>query len=351
MKQRAIEVAVAGASGYAGGELLRLLAGHPGMDARVAAAGGSAGARVTEVHPQLPAYGAMTFSETTLDALSGFDVVFLALPHGESVKLAEDLLATGTTVVDLGADYRLHDAADWQQWYGTPHPTPGALGSWPYGLPELPGARELMRDSNKVAVPGCYPTAVSLGLAPLLAAGLVEPADIVTVAASGTSGAGRSAKSSLLASELMGDTSAYKVGAHQHTPEIEQALTHVAGAQVRLSFTTVLVPMPRGILATSTAKLRPGVTTADLTGALHAAYDDEAFVFVLPQGQWPHTAATLGSNACHVQVTADTHSGRAVVVSALDNLCKGAAGQAVQCANILLGLDEAAGLSAMGLAP
>ena len=346
-----VRAAVAGASGYAGGELLRLLAGHPSIEVVVAAAGSSAGAPVTSLHPHLPTYAGQLFASTDLASLSGADVVFLALPHGESAALAADLLAAGLKVVDLGADFRLHDEADWERWYGGPHPAPDVLGSWPYGLPELPGARAALTGSAKVAVPGCYPTAVALGLTPLLAAGLIEPQDIVTVAASGTSGAGRSAKSALLAAELMGDMHAYKVGAHQHTPEIEQALTSVAGSQVTLSFTTMLAPMPRGILATSTARLKPGVMTAELTGALQAAYDEEAFVFALPAGHWPHTGATLGSNACHIQAVADLHSGRAIVVSALDNLGKGAAGQAVQCANLLLGLDESAGLTPIGVAP
>ncbi|MDQ1709761.1 MAG: N-acetyl-gamma-glutamyl-phosphate reductase [Frankiaceae bacterium] len=343
--------AVAGASGYAGGELLRLLAGHPDVGLAVAAAGNSAGAPVTSVHPHLTAYAGRSFAATEVETLRGADVVFLALPHGESVRLAGDLLAAGCVVVDLGADHRLADPQQWEQWYGAPHADPDSLGSWPYGLPELPGARAALAGSKRVAVPGCYPTAVSLGLAPLLAAGLIEPADIVTVAASGTSGAGRSAKTALLASELMGDLSPYKVAAHQHTPEIEQALGAVAGTPVTLSFTTLLAPMPRGILATSTARLMPGVGTAELTAALHAAYDDEPFVFALDDGQWPHTASTYGSNACHIQAVADAHSGRAIVVSALDNLCKGAAGQAVQCANLLLGLDETAGLTAIGVAP
>jgi N-acetyl-gamma-glutamyl-phosphate reductase len=343
-------VAVAGASGYAGGELLRLLAAHPDLDIVSAAAGASAGEQITSVHPHLQSYAGQSFARTDAAAFADADVVFLALPHGESVGLVADL-PPDALVLDLGADHRLTDPAAWKRWYGTDHGNPSTLGTWPYGMPELPGARAALVGAKRVAVPGCYPTAVSLGLAPLLAAGLVEAADLVVVAASGTSGAGRSAKTALLASELMGDMSAYKVGAHQHTPEIEQALTAVAGEGVRLSFTTTLAPMPRGILATSTARLADGVGTAQLLEALHAAYDDESFVAVLAEGQWPHTGSTLGSNSCHVQAVADTHSGRAIVVSAIDNLCKGAAGQAIQCANIALGLDETAGLTAMGIAP
>jgi N-acetyl-gamma-glutamyl-phosphate reductase len=337
---------VAGASGYAGGELLRLLSAHPDLDLGAVCAGSQAGLPVGAVHPQLPGLGDAVFASTDVGVLAEADLVFLALPHGESAAIGDALLDRGRTVVDLAADHRLADGAAWGQWYGGPH-----AGGWPYGLPELPGARAALAGSDRVAVPGCYPTAVALALAPLLAAGLVEPADIVIAAASGTSGAGRSAKIGLLGSEVMGDVHAYKVGSHQHTPEIEQALTAVAGAPVTVSLTTTLAPMPRGMLATSTARLRPGVSTADLRASLQVQYADEPFVFVLPEGRWPHTAATVGSNACQLQVVADGHSGRAVVVSAIDNLGKGAAGQAVQCANLLLGLHETAGLTSAGVAP
>jgi N-acetyl-gamma-glutamyl-phosphate reductase len=250
-------------------------------------------------------------------------------------------------VVDLGADFRLADESAWARYYGGRH-----AGTWAYGLPELPGARELLSEATRVANPGCYPTSVVVGLAPLLAAGLVEPADVVVVASSGTSGAGRKATPTLSASEVMGSLSVYKAGgAHQHTPEMEQALTAAAGAAVTLSFTPVLAPMPRGILATSTARLTAGTTTESLRDALHAAYDDEPFVHVLSSDAWPTTAATLGSNCVHLQVAADAHAGRAVVVAALDNLVKGAAGQAVQNANLVLGLDETAGLPVSGVAP
>ncbi|MBV9096993.1 MAG: N-acetyl-gamma-glutamyl-phosphate reductase, partial [Frankiaceae bacterium] len=253
-----------------------------------------------------------------------------------------------TLVVDLGADFRLRSAADWERWYGGPNSGGTAhAGTWVYGMPELPEARPAIRGSRRIANPGCYPTSIILALAPVLAAGLVERDDIVVVAASGTSGAGRTATPRLLGSEVMGDLTPYKVGgAHQHLPEIRQALD--AGT---MSFTPVLAPMPRGILATSTAKLRPGVSTAQLRDALGAAYDGEPFVTLLPEGQWPHTAATFGSNACQLQVIADADAGRAVVVAAIDNLGKGAAGQAVQNANLALGYDETAGLTANGVAP
>jgi N-acetyl-gamma-glutamyl-phosphate reductase len=336
-----MRAAVAGASGYAGGELLRLLLAHPGLEIGPLAAGSSAGLPVTDLHPQLPALADRTFGPTDPAALAESDVVFLALPHGESGPLVAQL-PPELPVVDLGADFRLGDAEAWQRFYGTPY-----AGHWPYGLPEL--FRDDLRGATRIANPGCYPTSVALALAPLLTAGLVDPADLVVVAASGTSGAGRAAKPNLLGTEVMGDLSAYKVGAHQHGPEIRQTLSRVAGADVTLSFTPVLAPMPRGILATCTA--RTTATEADLRAALVEQYDDEPFVHVLPAGRWPHTAATAGSNACHLQVTVDADAGRAVVVSAIDNLGKGAAGQAVQCANLALGLDETAGLSSAGVAP
>ena len=340
-----MRVAVAGASGYAGGELLRLLAGHPELDVVVAAAGSRAGEPLAAVHPQLAGLD-LALVPTEPATLADADVVFLALPHGESAALAP-YLTQDQLVVDLGADFRLRDAAAWERYYGIPH-----AGTWTYGMPELPGARAEIAASRRIANPGCYVTAVSLALAPLLAAGLVEADDIVVVAASGTSGAGRAPKASLLGSEVMGNMSPYKVGGtHQHTPEMAQNLSAAAGGPVSLSFTPLLAPMPRGILATCTAVLRPGVGEAELRAALAAAYDPEPFVHLLPPGLWPATAATFGSNAVHLQVAADLDAGRAVVVAAEDNLVKGASGQAVQNANIALGLPETMGLSALGVAP
>ncbi|MGH8893178.1 MAG: N-acetyl-gamma-glutamyl-phosphate reductase, partial [Actinomycetes bacterium] len=286
------------------------------------------------------------FGPTDPAQLAEADLVFLALPHGESAAVVAQLPAD-LPVVDLGADFRLQDPAQWSRYYGGPH-----AGTWTYGLPELPGTREHVAAATRVANPGCYPTSVVLGLAPLLAAGLVEPSDVVVVASSGTSGAGRKTSATLLASEAMGALSAYKVGgAHQHIPEIEQALSDPAGSPVTVSFTPVLAPMPRGILATSTARLVPGTTTTSLREALQAAYDHEPFVHLLPEDCWPTTGATLGSNCAHLQAAADEHAGRAVVVTALDNLVKGAAGQAVQNANLVLGIDETAGLPVSGVAP
>jgi N-acetyl-gamma-glutamyl-phosphate reductase len=329
--------AVAGASGYAGGELLRLLLAHPDLELGPVCAGSSAGSAVTDLHPQLPQLAGRTFSTTTPELLAQADVVFLALPHGESGALARRL-PDGLAVIDLGADHRLAESRDWDRWYAGPH-----AGAWTYGLPELPGQRALVADSRRVAGTGCYAAAIALALAPLVRDGAVDADDVVAVAASGTSGAGRSAKAGLLGTEVMGDLSPYKVGSHQHVPEIKQA----TGA-TSLSFTPVLAPMPRGILATVTARPRSG---QDARKVLEQAYADEPFVHVLPEGRWPHTAATYGSNSVHLQATVDRDSGRVVVVSALDNLGKGAAGQAVQCANLVLGLPETAGLSVSGVAP
>lgn len=341
-----IQVAVAGASGYAGGELLRLLAAHPEFDVLLAAADTRAGEPLSAVHPQLIGHPELILSATDPAGFVPADVVFLALPHGASAALAAQL-GPEQLIVDLGADFRLRDAAAWERFYQLPH-----AGTWTYGMPELPGARAQLAGAKRIANPGCYPTAVTLALAPLLAAGLVEAVDIVVVAASGTSGAGRKAHANLLGSEVMGDLSAYKIGGvHQHTPEITQNLGAATAEPVSVSFTPTLAPMPRGILATCTARLKAGVDTAALRAALAAAYQDEPFVHLLAAGRLPHTAATFGSNAVHLQAAADLDSGRAVVVAALDNLGKGAAGQAIQNANIALGLAETLGLSAFGVAP
>ncbi|GIJ22771.1 N-acetyl-gamma-glutamyl-phosphate reductase [Micromonospora lutea] len=331
-----IRAAVAGASGYAGGELLRLLAGHPEFDLVVATAHSQAGQRLDAVHPHLTGLD-VTFGETRPEVLAEADLVFLALPHGESAAIAAQLPA-GVRIVDLGADHRLADADAWARYYGGRH-----AGTWTYGLPELPGQRERIAAADRVANTGCYAATITLALAPLIAAGVAQPDDVVVVAASGTSGAGRGAKAHLLASEVMGDLSPYKVGAHQHVPEIKQA-TGATG----LSFTPVLAPMPRGILATVTA-LPTGA--ADPRAVLAQAYADAPFVHLLPEGRWPHTAATLGGNSCHLQAGVDVDSGRLIVVAALDNLGKGAAGQAVQNANLMFGLPETTGLSVWGTAP
>jgi N-acetyl-gamma-glutamyl-phosphate reductase len=330
-----LSAAVAGASGYAGGELLRLLDAHPDLSVEVVTAASSAGELVTSVHPHLRQFSGQVFEPTDAARLAEADVVFLALPHGQSAVIASQL-PEHILVVDLGADFRLRDPALWVKFYGGSHA----------------GARSLITGSRRIASPGCYATAITLALAPLYAAGLAEPDDIVVVAASGTTGAGRGMRPNLMASEVMGSLSPYKVGGtHQHTPEIEQALSDVAGQPVTMSFTPVLAPMPRGILATCTARPTEGASLAGLREVFDAAYGIEPFIYVMPPGEWPQTGATLGSNSVHLQVAFDEHAGRIVVVSALDNLTKGAAGQAIQNANIALGFDETTALPVAGVTP
>ncbi|WP_460937263.1 N-acetyl-gamma-glutamyl-phosphate reductase [Phycicoccus ginsengisoli] len=343
-------VAVAGASGYAGGEVLRLLLGHPELQVGAVTAASSAGQRLGSVHPHLTPLADRVVEDTTIATLAGHDVVVLALPHGHSARIAADL-PDDVVVVDCGADFRLRDAQAWATFYDTPW-----AGSWAYGMPELcvPGGRQraALEGTRRIAVPGCYPTAVSLALAPGYAAGVLAAHDVVVVAASGTSGAGKAAKAHLLGSEVMGAMSPYGVGGvHRHTPEIEQNLRGVAGDDVTVSFTPTLAPMPRGILATCTAPLAAGADPAQVREAWVQAYDGEPFVHVLPEGQWPSTASVLGSNSVHVQVTVDERVGRVVAVAAVDNLTKGTAGAAVQCANLALGLPETAGLPVAGIAP
>jgi N-acetyl-gamma-glutamyl-phosphate reductase len=338
-------VGVTGATGYAGGEVCRLLAGHPNLRLAGVHANSSAGRRLGELQPHLTPFADLEVQPSDAGSLAGYDVVVLALPHGESAAIAAQL-SDDTLVIDCGADHRLNDPASWARWYGGEH-----AGSWPYGLPELPGQREKLATARRIAVPGCYPTSVTLAMAPALAAGLVEP-DVVIVAASGTSGAGKSVKPHLLGSEVMGAASAYGVGGvHRHTPEMMQNLAQAAGQPVSVSFTPTLVPMSRGILATCSAKLTAGTDTAAARAAYEKAYADEPFVHLLPEGQWPTTAAVLGANTVQLQLAVDPDAGRLVVVAAVDNLTKGTAGGALQCANIALGLPETTGLPVVGVAP
>jgi len=345
MHMTTTSVAVAGASGYAGGELLRLLLGHPHVEIGALTGASNAGERLGALQPHLVPLADRVLQETSLETLGGHDVVFLALPHGQSGPIAAEL-GDDVLVVDCGADFRLADPALWERFYGGSH-----AGTWPYGLPELPGAREALRTTRRVAVPGCYPTVSTLALAPAVQHGLVVP-DVVVVAASGTSGAGKAAKPHLLGSEIMGNASAYGVGGvHRHTPEIIQNLSALTEASVGVSFTPVLVPMSRGILATASAPLAEGVGADDVRAAYEKAYGDEPFVHLLPEGLWPQTQAVTGSNAVHLQVTVDEDARRMVAVGAVDNLSKGTAGAAVQCMNLALGLDEGTGLTTIGLAP
>ncbi len=337
--------AIAGASGYAGGELLRLLLGHPEIEIGALTAGSNAGTPLLQHQPHLLPLADRTLVPTTVEELRGHDVVFLALPHGQSADLAQQL-GDDVLVVDCGADFRLNDADAWERFYGTPH-----AGTWPYGLPELPGQRERLTGARRVAVPGCHVTVATLGLFPALAEQLVEP-DLTVVAVTGTSGAGKAPKPNLVGSEIMGALSPYGVGgAHRHNPEIIQNLTSVTGEPVRLSFTPVLAPLPRGILATCTAPLRPGTTADQVRAAYETTYADEPFVHLLPEGTWPNTAMTVAANTTLVQVTVDPDANRVVAVAALDNLTKGTAGGAIQSTNIALGLPEDTGLPLAAVAP
>ncbi|OON82187.1 N-acetyl-gamma-glutamyl-phosphate reductase [Streptomyces tsukubensis] len=341
----AVRAAVAGASGYAGGEVLRLLLGHPGVEVGALTGNSNAGQRLGALQPHLAPLADRVLQETTAEALAGHDVVFLGLPHGQSAAVAQQLGDT-VLVVDMGADFRLADAADWEKFYGSPH-----AGTWPYGLPELPGARAALKGSRRIAVPGCYPTAVSLALFPAYAAGLAENEAVIT-AASGTSGAGKAPKPHLLGSEVMGSMSPYGVGGiHRHTPEMIQNLSAAAGGRVTVSFTPTLAPMPRGILATCSARARPGVDAEAVRAAYEKTFAGEPFVRLLPEGQWPSTAAVYGSNTAQIQVALDEAAHRIIVISAIDNLTKGTAGGAVQSMNIALGLPEETGLPTVGVAP
>lgn len=362
-------VAIAGASGYAGGELLRLLAAHPEFEIQTVTGHSSAGRPLIESQPHLRSLAHLTLKATTPEVLDGHDIVFFALPHGASGALTAQLTNV-RLAVDCGADHRLESSDDWAAFYGGEH-----HGAWSYGVPELirsgsaqpasgsadgastAGAQHKQRDhlvgATRIAAPGCNASTVALSLAPGIAAGVIEPEDIVTVLAVGPSGAGKAAKTHLLGAELMGTANPYAVGgSHRHIPEIQQGLRN-AGAKTdpTISFTPVLVPMSRGILATSTARITPGTTANEVRAAWEQAYADEPFVHVLPEGVFPRTADTLGANTCLMGVAVDEAAGRVVVVAALDNLAKGTAGAAIQSANIALGLPETTGLGVNGLAP
>ncbi|MDT3346194.1 N-acetyl-gamma-glutamyl-phosphate reductase [Microbacterium aquilitoris] len=345
-------VAVSGASGYAGGEILRLLASHPDVEIRTVTAHSNAGQPLIDHQPHLRSLAHLTLQDTTPDILAGHDVVFLALPHGQSAQYT-DMLEGVPLVIDAGADHRLTDPAAWDAFYGGAFSEP-----WAYGVPELPTGTAKQRDAlvgaRRIAAPGCNASTVSLSLAPGVAAGVIDPGDIVTVLAVGPSGAGKSLKTNLLASEILGTANPYAVGGtHRHIPEIRQALAAAAPAEtdIRISFTPVLVPMARGILATSTAPIAPGVTDAQIRGAWESAYADEPFVHLLPEGSFPRTADVLGANTALLGLAIDRAAGRVVVVAAVDNLVKGTAGAAIQSMNIALGLTESTGLSVNGVAP
>lgn len=348
--------AIAGASGYAGGEVIRLLANHPDINATTFTAHSNAGQKVGSVQPHLRSVADQTFLETSAENLAGHDVVFLALPHGKSGELSDAVaqLSPDTLIVDCGADHRLHNQSDWDAFYGGEFHQP-----WTYGVPELlvgeTKQREALKDTKRIAAPGCNASSVSLALAPGVAAGLIDPADLVAVLTVGPSGAGKALKTNLLASEILGSASPYAVGGvHRHIPEIQQALREATAGpspEVNISFTPILVPMARGILSTCTAPVVPGTTEDDLRSAWLNIYEDETFVRVLPAGEHPATADTVGANTLLMSLDFDKAAGRVVIIAALDNLAKGTAGAAIQSVNIALGLPESAGLTVNGVAP
>ena len=337
-----MKAAVVGASGYAGGELLRLLQTHPSFIPTEITAHANAGELISSLHPHLVAYGDQVFSSINIDKLRDADLLFLAMPHGESAKVIAQL-REDQLIVDLGADYRLHSASSWKKYYGGEH-----AGTWTYGMPELPGTRADISNSTKIANPGCYATAIVLGIAPALT--IIDHSDIVVVAASGTTGAGRSSKTSLSASEVMGSLTSYKFGGvHQHTPEIEESLSGLVQSPVNISFTPILAPIPRGILATITSRLSRPIGEDELRSLYSIQYGSEEFVSLLPKGVLPKTSSVLGSNKVQIQVAIDEHAKRVVISVAIDNLGKGAAGQAIQNANLIAGLPESTGLLMDGL--
>jgi len=339
-----MKTGVIGASGYAGGELLRLISSHPNFKLSYIAAGSGAGELITSVHPALQNFAGQKFEETNTNLANACELLFMALPHGESAKLVSQL-DSSVKIIDLGADFRLVDSDSWKKYYGGDH-----AGTWTYGLPELTGGRENIASSTRVANPGCYATAIALAISPALESGLVAVDDVVVVAASGTTGAGRSAKINLLGSEVMNSLTSYKFGGgHQHTPEIEESLSRNNEGRVKVSFTPILAPMPRGILATVTVKITGELDTASAQKIYSNYYDESAFVTLLEAGALPATSSVTGTNNVHMQVAVDSHANRLVVSCVIDNLGKGAAGQAIQNANLICGLPETTGLNVLGV--
>ncbi|MGO1854605.1 MAG: N-acetyl-gamma-glutamyl-phosphate reductase [Microbacteriaceae bacterium] len=343
-------VAVSGASGYAGGEILRLLAGHPDIEIRTVTAHSNSGQPLIEHQPHLRSLAHLTLQDTTPEILAGHDIVFLALPHGQSGQYT-DALGDVPLVIDAGADHRLTSQDSWDAFYSGHFHEP-----WAYGVPELivdgGKQRENLRDAKRIAAPGCNASTVSLSLVPGVAAGVIDPSDIVSVLAVGPSGAGKSLKPHLLGSELLGTATPYAVGGtHRHIPEIQQALTAAGAKAPRVSFTPVLVPMARGILATSSAPIVAGATDEQIRAAWQSAYGDETFVQLLPEGHFPRTADVLGANTALIGLAIDRAANRVTVVTAVDNLVKGTAGAAIQSMNLALGLEEGTALTTNGVAP
>ena len=343
-------VAVAGATGYAGGEILRLLVNHPRyLDGTLtidALTGNSnAGQLGADVLPHIPQLADHVIEETTVEVLSRHDVVFLGLPHGFSAEIGA-ALPDSTLVLDCAADFRLRNADDWTAYYGSEH-----AGSWPYGIPEMPGHREQITTARRIAVPGCFPTGATLAALAAAAQGLVEPSfNIVSV--TGVSGAGKKANVDLLGAETMGSVKAYNTaGKHRHTPEMVQNIAEVTDEDLTVSFTPVLAPLPRGILSTVTAPLKDGVTEASARAAFEEFYAGEPFIRLLPEGRQPQTQHVVGTNMCLLQVEVDEGAGVLLVTSVIDNLTKGTGGAAVQCMNLALGFQETDGLPQAAVAP
>jgi N-acetyl-gamma-glutamyl-phosphate reductase len=342
-----IRAGIVGGSGYTGVELLRLLAAHPLVELSAITSRGEAGQAVAELFPSLRGRIDLRFTAPQVSALSGCDIVFFATPHGVAMTMAPELLASGVRIVDLGPDFRLRDAAAWRQWYGTEHTCPELLSEAVYGLPEV--YREALRGARLVAAPGCYPTAVQLGFLPLLESGLVDESSLIADAKSGVSGAGRKAAVGVLYAEASDTLKAYAVGGHRHLPEIRQGLEAVAGKAIGLTFVPHLTPMIRGIHATLYARLLdPG---ANLQALYENRFQGEAFVDVMPAGSHPETRSVRGANICRLAVHRPQDGHVAVVLSVIDNLVKGAAGQAIQAMNVMFGFEEKAGLKVLPVMP
>jgi N-acetyl-gamma-glutamyl-phosphate reductase len=337
-----MKIGVIGGSGYAGGELLRLLAGHPHFDVSVVSAHSNAGEKITSIHPQLQSYSGVDFVPFSPTDFDKCELVFLALPHGESAKVVAQLPQT-IKIVDLGADFRLKSKDSWDRYYGGDY-----AGSWVYGLADFPGKSAEIKAASRVANPGCYATSIALGTAP--AASFTDLSDVVVVAASGTTGAGRTAKVNLIASEVAGSLTSYKFGGvHQHTPEIEETLSAISGQEAKISFTPILAPMPRGILTTISLKMTKDISLEEARSEYHDFFIETPFVSLLPEGQMPKTSSLTGSNFAQIQIAIDQHVKRFTVSVAIDNLGKGASAQAIQNANLMCGFDVTSGLSGNGL--
>lgn len=342
-----IQVGIVGGTGYTGVELLRLLANHSEVDVKVITSRAEAGVKVCDLYPSLRGFYDIAFTVPDVKVLAECDAVFFATPHGVAQSLVPELIQRGVRIIDLSADFRIRDAKVWSSWYSQEHACPELLPQAVYGLPEV--NRNAIADAQLVACPGCYPTATQLGFIPLLEQGLIDPSDLIANAASGVSGAGRQASIDNLMSEVSDSFKAYAVAGHRHLPEIEQGLTDFSGSPVGLTFVPHLLPMIRGIHATLYANLNVG--EIDLQAVFEERYANEPFVDVLPIGVHPQTRTVKGSNVCRISVLRPQGKNKVVILSVIDNLVKGASGQAIQNMNIMFGFDECAGLSHAALLP